>query len=82
MIEGTNASSLDLSQEEFETYAERLVDISNYKGVLDNLERRRENAVKGGVNCIPLPFKRFRNEVPGIEQGQYVVVTANQKVNA
>ena len=49
--------------------------------VIENLERRRNNVLKGGVNCIPLPFSRFRNEVPGIEQGQYVVITANQKVS-
>lgn len=47
--------------------------------VIRSIEKRRENALNGGVNCIPLPFKRFRREIPGIEQGQYVLVTANQK---
>lgn len=47
--------------------------------VIKSIEKRRENAINGGVNCIPLPFKRFRREIPGIEQGQYVLVTANQK---
>ena len=49
--------------------------------VIASLEKRRENALNGGVNCIPLPFKRFRREIPGIEQGQYVLVSANQKVS-
>lgn len=79
MIEGFNPSTLDLTTEEFQAFAERLSDVSNYQGVLENLERRRENAVNGGANCIPFPFERFRSEVPGIEQGQYVIVTAPQK---
>lgn len=48
--------------------------------VIASIERRRENVLNGGVNCIPLPFKRFRKEIPGIEQGQYVLISANQKV--
>ena len=80
MIEGFNPSTLDLSNEEFEAFAKELSDVSNYRDVLDNLKKRRDNAINGGVNCIPLPFQRFRNEIPGIEQGQYVIVTANQKV--
>jgi hypothetical protein len=49
-------------------------------GVISNLIKKRENVLKGGINCIPFPFERFRNEIPGIEQGQYVIVSANQKV--
>lgn len=48
--------------------------------VISSLEKRRQNAINGGVNCIPFPFKRFRRDVPGIEQGQYVLFSANQKV--
>ena len=80
MIEGFNPSSLNLSEEEFNTFAEHLTDAADYKEVLENLHKRRENAINGGVNCIPFPFTRFRNEVPGVEQGQYCLVTANQKV--
>lgn len=80
MIEGFNPSSINLSEEEFQIYAERLTDAADYKEVLKNLKKRRENAINGGVNCIPFPFVRFRSEVPGIEQGQYVLITANQKV--
>lgn len=57
----------------------RLSGARTVNGVLDELERRRRNAEDGGANCIPLPFGRFRSQVPGIEQGQYVVVTAAQK---
>lgn len=79
MIEGTNSSKIYLTLEEFNEYAKGLNSLSSTDEVIDNLRKRRENVLSGGVNCIPLPFKRFRSELPGIEQGQYVVVSANQK---
>ena len=82
MIEGFNPSTLNLSDEEFSQFAERLSDAADYKEVLENLKKRRENALNGGVNCIPFPFVRFRSEVPGVEQGQYVICSANQKVKS
>lgn len=48
--------------------------------VIQSLIERRQNLEKGGVNCIPFPFKRFKQEVPGVEQGQYVIVTASTKI--
>ena len=80
MIEGYNPTKLGISEEEFEEYAIGFSGANTVADVLENLAERRQNVLFGGVNCIPLPFERFRNEVPGIEQGQYVVVTANQKV--
>ena len=83
MITGSNPSS---EFEEYQEYAEYGYGGSGHSGpesildVISNLEKRKENLLKGGVNCIPLPFPRFRSEIPGIEQGQYVLVTANQKV--
>lgn len=47
--------------------------------VIQNLEERRSNILNGNINSIPSPFKRFRNDFIGIEQGQYVVVTAPTK---
>lgn len=78
-VTGVNPSSLGLSQEEFEDYAVGFNDASTITDVLNNLKERRENVLGGGVNCIPLPFKRFRSDFPGIEQGQYCIVSANQK---
>lgn len=75
MIENTNP----ISEQEFDEYGTELLGLSSTGDVIDNLKRRRENLLSGGVNCIPLPFERFRSEVPGIEQGTYVLVTANQK---
>ena len=76
----SNESYLGLSEQEFEEYATELKGCTSTTSVIDNLVERRNNVLNGGVNCIPLPFNRFRTEIPGIEQGQYVVVTANQKV--
>lgn len=78
MIDGARDSRI--TEEEFLEYAVGLRGPSTIEGVLGNLETRRENAVNGGVNCIPLPFERFRADIAGVEQGQYVVCTANQKV--
>ena len=47
--------------------------------VINDLRERKKNVESGGINCIPFPFKRFRNEIPGIEQEQYVVITAPTK---
>ena len=78
MIEGHNNTSL--TDEEYENFAVGLKCASTTNEVIDSLIERRENVLNGGTNCIPFPFARFRSEIPGIEQGQYVVVTANQKV--
>ena len=47
--------------------------------VIADLKERRNNVLSGGINCIPLPFNRFRSEIPGIEQEQYIVLTAATK---
>ena len=49
-------------------------------GILQDLEARREKVLNGGWNCLPLPFPRYRNLLPGTEQGRYIIMTANQKV--
>ena len=80
MIEGHNTSAFEqITQEEYEVFGAGLFDLKKTTDVIENLEKRRENVLKGGVNCIPFPFKRFRTEIPGVEQSQYVVITANQK---
>lgn len=47
--------------------------------VIAGLKKRRDNILSGGINCIPLPFERFRSEIPGIEQENYVLLTASMK---
>lgn len=54
--------------------------MSRFKQVMGNLRLRRERVLNGLYSCIPLPFPRFREWVPGIEMAKFIVVTANQKV--
>lgn len=54
--------------------------MSNLKAdILSNLRERREKVLNGGINCIPAPFPRFRNEFPGVEPGRYFIVTGATK---
>ena len=46
---------------------------------LKHIKTRREKVLKGGVNCIPSPFKRFRSDFVGIEQKKYYLITAHEK---
>lgn len=50
-----------------------------YERVLDYFKLRRQKILDGGINCIPLPFTRFREELPGIEQDRYYVITGGTK---
>ena len=43
---------------------------------LKHLRTRREKVLKGGVNCIPSPHKRFRRDFVGVEQKKYYLITA------
>lgn len=54
--------------------------MNDFKNVLQYLKDKRERAVSGLYNCLPLPFNRFRNVLPGIEMGKYIICTASQKI--
>ena len=54
--------------------------MSYFKDILEHLKEKRQRALDGLYNCIPLPFPRFRNLFPGIQMGRYIIVTANQKI--
>lgn len=47
--------------------------------VLDNLKKRRDRIINGSINSIPSPFTRFSDDLIGIEQGSYVVITSSTK---
>lgn len=47
--------------------------------ILSNLKERQQKVLNGGINCIPAPFARFRNEFPGVEPGKLFVVTGATK---
>ena len=53
--------------------------MSLIESTLSSIKDRRQKILDGGINCIPSPFVRFRSEFPGIEQGQYITVTASTK---
>lgn len=44
-----------------------------------HLIEERENILRGGVNCIPLRFERFRSELPGIRKKFYYLVSGATK---
>lgn len=47
--------------------------------VVSYLEERKKRIEEGNINCIPLPFNRFRSELPGIEQGKYYLISGGAK---
>lgn len=51
-----------------------------FDSVMTYLEERRDRAIKGLYNCIPWPFERFRNVLPGTQMSKFIIVTANQKI--
>lgn len=81
MIEGHNSVKIDYGEDPEDDIAigcGQNIDLP-MTDVIADLRERKRTIEKGGINCIPLPFKRFRTEIPGIEQEQYVVVTAPTK---
>ena len=54
--------------------------MSKFEEVQAKNRARRQRILDGKLNCIPLPFERFRSIFPGFEQGKYIIITANQKV--
>lgn len=48
--------------------------------VIEGIVEKRQNILDGKFNCIPSPFKRFRSDFPGVEQGCYYTVTSSTKM--
>jgi hypothetical protein len=46
---------------------------------LSNMEKRRDNILKGNINSLPPPFPRFANDFIGFEQGTYLGITSFTK---
>ena len=44
--------------------------------IFNYLQKRRQRVLEGEINCIPLPFYRFKQEFPGIEQSTYYLIAA------
>lgn len=47
--------------------------------VINYIAERKDRVEKGEINCISLPFIRFRSELVGIEQGTYYLVSGLTK---
>lgn len=47
--------------------------------VVDNIKSNRDRVLGGLINCIPIPFPRFRQEFPGIQQKTYYLVSGATK---
>lgn len=44
-----------------------------------SLIKRKENIENGNINSIPSPFKRFKNDFVGLEQGRFDIITSFTK---
>lgn len=53
--------------------------MNDYKRILNSLHERRDNIIQGKINCIPLPFPRFKSKFPGIEKERIVLVSGSTK---
>lgn len=47
--------------------------------IISSLKQRRQNILDGQINCIPLPFKRLSDKLPGIEKDRYYLVSGSPK---
>lgn len=54
--------------------------MSAFDQIHHTLVDRRERVLTGKFNCLPFPFPRFRNYLPGFEQSRFIILTANQKL--
>ena len=54
--------------------------ISLFDRAYKNIVEKRNRILSGKINSIPLGFPRFENEMPGIEQGKSILISANSKV--
>ena len=54
--------------------------MSRFEEIQAENKLRRERILEGKYNCLPFPFLRFRKVYPGVEQGKFIIITANQKV--
>jgi len=54
--------------------------MSLYDRVLGKITEQRERLLSGKINCIPWGLPRFEEQCPGIQQGNYYLLTANSKV--
>ncbi len=54
--------------------------MSIFKSVLNTLEERKKIKEAGGYIGIPYPFERMSKELPGIQKGEQIIITASSGV--
>jgi hypothetical protein len=54
--------------------------MSKFQEIQKDNTARRQRILEGKFNCLPFPFPRFRKVYPGVEQGKFIILTANQKI--
>ena len=54
--------------------------MSRFSEIQKDNATRRKRILEGKFNCLPFPFVRFRRVYPGVEQGKFIILTANQKI--
>ena len=47
---------------------------------VDNLRENRNRILNGLINCIPLPFQRYKKFWLGIQKKMYYLISSNQKI--
>lgn len=52
---------------------------SLYDKLLKKIKEKRNNAIQGNINCIPIPLKRLSKYWYGIEKGKYYLVSGGTK---
>lgn len=53
--------------------------MSLVNNVINNIKEARNRIFEGKINCIPVPFPRFRTEFPGIQQKTYYLISGAAK---
>lgn len=51
-----------------------------FNSIFEDIKKNKALREQGKDISIPFPFNRFSEEIPGIQQGRYIICTANSKV--
>ena len=51
-----------------------------YNTTLEDIKAKKQRILDGKLNCIPFDLGGFEQDLPGIEQEQLILITANSKV--
>lgn len=68
-----------MTEEQLNMVLENEEDFSLKNQVLQYIKKRRDRVLTGKINCVPLPFPRFRSELPGVEKGTYYLISGATK---